>query len=303
MRDLSQAMKDKLASGYTTFCRCWLLQRTDGVKLGFTDHDRDLSFDGVTYEALAGMTASAVNQTLALNVDTMDVAGALQSSHLNEADLAGGLYDNAALTLYLVDWTNVADRDVLFAGSVGEVSRGRTAFKAEMRGLAHALNQERGRIYQRSCDADLGDARCKINLDSGTYKGSGTVTGTETNHLFSANGLDGYQDGWFSGGKVTWTSGANAGAVMEVKSHANSGAAVAFDLWETMPFDIAVGDTFSVTAGCDKSLATCRDRFANIANFRGFPFIPGNDAITAYANTGDPNDGQSLVGRSGPFGS
>jgi uncharacterized phage protein (TIGR02218 family) len=302
MRDLSASLQEKLASGLTTFCRCWLLQRTDGVKLGFTDHDRDLSFGGVTYEALAGMTASAVNQTLALNVDTMDVAGALQSSHLNEADLAAGLYGNAALTLYLVDWTDVADRDIIFAGSVGEVSRGRTAFKAEMRGLSHALNQERGRLYQRSCDADLGDSRCGINLASSTYKGTGVVTGSETNHTFSADGLGGYQDGWFAAGKITWLTGSNAGAVMEVKAHGNNGSIVSFELWETMPFAIQAGDAFTVTAGCDKTLARCRDRFGNVANFRGYPFIPGNDAITAYANTGDPNDGQSIVGGSGSAG-
>ncbi len=63
MRDLSASMQAKLASGLTTFCHCWLLQRTDGVKLGFTDHDEDLTFDGVTYERLAGMTASIVAGT------------------------------------------------------------------------------------------------------------------------------------------------------------------------------------------------------------------------------------------------
>lgn len=295
MRDLSPTMAAALASGVTTFCRCWLLVRADGVKLGFTDHDRDLVFGGVTYEALAGMTASALNQTNALDVDTMDVAGALQSSHLNEADLAGGLFDNASLTLWLVDWTNPADRDVIFTGSIGEVSRGRTSFKAEMRGLSHALNQERGRLFQRSCDADLGDGRCRIDLAASAYRGSGTVTGLGSSHTFSASGLGAYQDGWFTGGKVTWTSGANAGAVMEVKSHANAGS-VAFELWESMAFDIGAGETFLVTAGCNKSLDTCRDRFGNVANFRGFPFIPGNDAITAYANTGDANDGASRVG-------
>lgn len=294
MRDLSPTMAASLASGVTTFCRCWRLVRTDGVTLGFTDHDRDIAFDGVTYEALAGMTASALTQTNALDVDTMDVSGALQSSHLNEHDLAGGLYDNAALTLWLVDWTNPGDRDIIFAGSIGEVARGRTSFRAEMRGLSHVLNQERGRIYQRSCDADLGDGRCGINLTSPTFRGTGTVTGVGSNHTFSASGLGGYQDGWFTGGKVTWSTGANAGAVMEVKSHANAGA-VACELWETMAFDIAVGDTFAVTAGCNKSLDTCRDRFGNVPNFRGFPFIPGNDAITAYANTGDADDGSSRV--------
>ncbi|CUA90599.1 phage conserved hypothetical protein BR0599 [Chelatococcus sambhunathii] len=296
MRDLTASMQEKLASGLTTFCHCWLLERTDGVKLGFTDHDENLSFDGVTYEALAGMTASAVTQTLSLNVDTMDIAGALQSDHLNEADLAAGLYNNAALTLYLVDWTDVTDRDIVFAGSVGEISRGLNAFTAEMRGLSHALNQERGRIYQRACDADLGDGRCTVNLDSPTYKGNGTVDGVSSGHVFSASGLDGFSDGWFTGGKLVWTSGANQGAAIEVKTHVNTGTEVSFELWESMAFDIVAGEQFTVRAGCDKSLDTCIAKFGNVANFRGFPFIPGNDAVVSYPNTGDRNDGKSRLG-------
>jgi len=296
MRDLTASMQEKLASGLTTFCHCWLLERTDGVKLGFTDHDETLIFDGVTFEALAGMTASAVTQTLSLNVDTMDIAGALQSERLNEADLAAGLYDNAALTLYLVDWTDVTDRDIVFAGSVGEISRGLNAFTAEMRGLSHALNQERGRIYQRACDADLGDARCTVDLNAPAYKGNGAVDAVSSSHAFSASGLDGFTNGWFTGGKLVWTSGANQGSAIEVKTHVNTGAEVSIDLWESMPFDIAPGDTFTVTAGCDKSLDTCIARFNNVANFRGFPFIPGNDAVMSYPNTGDRNDGKSRLG-------
>lgn len=295
MRNLTISMQEKLASGLTTFCHCWLMERTDGIKLGFTDHDEDLTFGNVTYEALAGMTASAVTQTLSLNVDTMDIAGALQSGHLNEADLAAGLYDNAKLTLFLVDWSDVAIRDVLFAGSVGEISRGLNAFTAEMRGLAHALNQERGRVYSRGCDADLGDARCGVDLDDPAFKGTGTVTAATSNRSFAASGLDAFTDGWFKGGKLVWTSGANDGAAIEVKFHANNGVIVRFELWETLPFDIQAGDTFTVTAGCDKALETCGARFNNIVNFRGFPFIPGTDALTSYANTGDVNDGRSRI--------
>lgn len=296
MRDLTTSMKDKLASGCTTFCRCWLLERTDAVKLGFTDHDRDLTFGGVTYEAFAGITASAISSTDSLNVDTQDITGALQSDHLNESDLAAGLYDNAALTLYLVDWTNTVDRDIIFAGSIGEVSRGVNAFKTEMRGLSHALNQQTGRIYQRACDADLGDARCTINLTLSQFKGSGTITGINTNASFSASGLGAFADGWFARGKLTWTSGPNAGAAMEVKFHVNNGAQVSIELWESVAFDIAVGNTFNVTAGCDKSLSTCKARFNNVGNFRGFPHIPGNDAIISHPNTGDKNDGSTLFG-------
>lgn len=293
MRSLSQAMQDKLASGVTTFARCWLLERTDAVKFGFTDHDRDLAFDGATYEAMSGVDPTEVNQTLGLAVDTMEVAGALQSEKINENDLAAGLYDNAKLTLFLVDWTDVSIRDVIFAGSIGEVSRGRVHFQAEMRGLAHALNQERGRVYTRGCDADLGDARCGIDLDAPQFKGTGTVTAAQSNRSFAASSLDAFIDGWFKGGRLVWTSGQNAGAAIEVKFHANNGQTVRFELWETVPFNIEAGDTFTVTAGCDKSLETCRDRFNNVANFRGFPNIPGNDVLVSYANTGDPNDGGS----------
>ena len=42
-----------------------------------------------------------------------------------------------------------------------------------------------------------------------------------------------------------------------------------------------LGDTFTVTAGCDKQFATCQAKFANAVNFRGFPHMPGNDFITA----------------------
>jgi uncharacterized phage protein (TIGR02218 family) len=130
-------------------------------------------------------------------------------------------------------------------------------------------------------DADLGDSRCTVDLDSPAYKGNGTVDGVSSGHVFSASGLDGFADGWFIGGKLVWTSGGNEGAAIEVKTHVNSGAEVSFELWESMAFDIATGDTFTVTAGCDKSLDTCMARFNNVANFRGFPFIPGNDAVVA----------------------
>ena len=78
-------------------------------------------------------------------------------------------------------------------------------------------------------------------------------------------------------------------------STSNDGTTVALELWQAMVHELAAGDTFTVTAGCDKRFATCRDRFANGINFRGFPHIPGNDFIVAYPVPGAPgNDGGSL---------
>jgi uncharacterized phage protein (TIGR02218 family) len=294
MRNISAALQSHLDTGVTTLCWCWRLTRRDGEKLGFTDHDRALTFDGTAFEAAAGFTASDISESLGLNVDNLDVESAFRSDHLSEADLALGLYDDATVEIFRVNWADVSQRLLVRKGSLGEVRRREGAFTAEIRGLAHYLNQETGRKFQFACDADLGDARCGVNLDSATYKGSGTVTAVTSRQSFIASGLGAYAANWFAGGLLTWTTGGNAGAGVEVKRHVASGSAE-FELWRNMIAPILPGDTFTVTAGCDKLFTTCKAKFANSANFRGFPHIPGNDYVVRYPKSGDPKlDGSSL---------
>ena len=164
MRAVPAGIAAQLALGATTLVTCWRAVRKDGLTLGFTDCDKDLIFGGTTYLAQGGMTGTAWSRSLGLAVDTLEVVGALTNATLTEADLAAGLWDDAALTIWRVDWSDVANRLQIFAGSVGQISRGRDAFRAEMRGLAHYLGQTIGRVYGRSCDAGLGDARCTVNL-------------------------------------------------------------------------------------------------------------------------------------------
>ncbi len=196
--------------------------------------------------------------------------------------------------MWRVDWASPADRVLILSGTVGEVSRGPTAFTAEVRGLADRLNQPRGRVYQRSCDALLGDARCGIDAGAAAIRGAGTVATVRSARSVTASGLSAYVSRWFEAGRLVWTSGANAGAAVEVRAHGLSGGLASLDLWEPMPAPISPGDTFQVTAGCDKSLASCRDKFANVLNFRGFPDLPGNDYAVAYAVQGADNDGGRL---------
>jgi uncharacterized phage protein (TIGR02218 family) len=181
-------------------------------------------------------------------------------------------------------------------GNLGEVKRGRAAFEAEVRGLAQQLNQPVGRAFGRSCDADLGDARCTIDLSASAFHGSGTVTAATDARRFQASGLDSFASQWFSGGKLSWTSGANQGRAMEVKRHAVSAGAVTIELWQAMSENVEPGDTFTVTTGCDKQFATCKAKFANQANFRGYPYMPGNDAVLSCPACGDALDGKSRYG-------
>ncbi|MGQ0671667.1 MAG: DUF2163 domain-containing protein [Hyphomicrobium sp.] len=286
MKDLGAGLAAHLATGATTLCWCWRLTRKDGLEQGFTDHDRDVAFDGTTFEAAAGFTASEIRDTLGLSVDNLEVTSAVSSAHLAEADLSAGLYDDAKVEIWRVNWQAPDERVLMRTGSLGEVKRAGPLFSAEVRGLAHYLNQPKGRLFQYTCDADLGDARCGINLDAPATKGLGTVATIASARRFTANGLQSFASEWFSRGLVAFTSGAANGQRIEVKAHTLAGGVVTIELWAPARLPLVAGQTFSITAGCDKHLPTCRDKFSNVINFRGFPHMPGNDFVTSIARPG-----------------
>jgi uncharacterized phage protein (TIGR02218 family) len=289
MKTISADLQAHLDSGATTLCHGWKITRGDGVVFGFTDHDRDLTMDGLLYEAATGFTASAIENSSGLAVDNLDILGALMSSRLGEDDLSAGLFDDAAVEIWRVNWRVVDQRVLMRKGNLGEVSRGATGFTAELRGLAHRLNQPVGRLFQYACDADLGDTRCGY----AAVASEGLVVAAVDGRIVTASGLDGHGADWFTRGKLRFTSGANDGAAMEVKRHSLTLAGVVLELWQSMPRGIAAGDTFTVTPGCDKQFATCKSKFANSIHFRGFPHMPGNDFVLSYPTKGEANDGGS----------
>ncbi len=297
MRPIPSALQSKLDSGVTTLCRCFVLTRRDGVVQGFTDHDEDILLNGVTCRAGTGLSASEATARLGLAVDGAEISGALADDCLTEADLAAGRYDAARIETFLVDWSDPPLHVLTGTATIGEVRRDGAAFVAEMRGLSDALAQESGRLFTASCSADLGDARCGIDLMDPLYRGAGVVTLLRGISAFAVSGLDGFDEGWFDAGKLTFTGGGNDGLAIEVKRHRFEGEAVVIELWQALPEPLATGDSFVVTAGCDKRFDTCRNRFNNAVNFRGFPHIPGNDFVIRYAVEGEPgNDGGSLQG-------
>jgi uncharacterized phage protein (TIGR02218 family) len=295
MRSIPSALQAKLDSGVTTLCRCWKLQRRDGLIMGFTDHDQDIVLDGLTFLAGTGLSATEATSRLGLAIDGAEISGALADESLTEAELAAGRYDAADIEVFLVDWSDPALRVLLARGALGEIRREGAAFTAELRGLAHRLNEESGRLYTATCSADLGDQHCTVDLNDPAFRASGAISALRGGSVFEASGLAGFAGSWFTAGKLSWTSGPNNGLAVEVKSHRVEGATVIVTLWQAMPEPLAVGDELVVTAGCDKRFSTCRDRFANAVNFRGFPHIPGNDFVVSYAVPGAPgNDGGSM---------
>jgi uncharacterized phage protein (TIGR02218 family) len=168
------------------------------------------------------------------------------------------------------------------------------SFVAEVRSMAHVLGQTVGRVYQGTCDAALGDSRCGVNIAAAAYRGTGAVVDPIRDGAFTASGLGGFASGWFSFGHLEWTSGPNSGRLAEVMLHEIASGVVTITLLEAPVRAVAGGNAFTIRAGCDKRSATCAAKFSNIANFRGFPHIPGQDAVVRYATADGGHEGAVL---------
>ena len=292
MRALDPDLQARLDSGATTLCRCWRITRTDGTALGFTDHDRDLSFDGLTFRAECGLEGAAIERASGLAPDDTAVLGAFSDDAISAEDVRLGRYDRATVDLWLVDWRDPALRHHLFRGSIGRVERSANAFTAEVDGLSAPLNRPCGRTVLPVCDAVFGDARCGVDATGPAFTAEAAVAALEGDRTLVADGLEGFASDWFSHGVGLWLTGANAGLSAEVRRQDGP----RLSLWRAPAAPVSLGDRLRLTAGCDKRLETCRDRFDNLLNFRGFPHVPGDDWVSAYPAEGERNDGGSRGG-------
>ena len=276
------AFLDHMASGTTEVCRCWRLTRSDGIVMGFTDHDRDLSFDGTLFRADTGLAAKAVAQGTGLSVDNTEALGILSTSAIREDEIEAGRYDGAEIEAWLVRWSDTDARMLRFRGTIGEISRGGGAFTAELRGLTDLLNLPMGRIYQPLCQANLGDSRCGVDFEADGLVEELTADSVEARQVFTFSGLGVYADRWFERGVIAALDGPAAGLTAIIKSdRVQEDGSRRIALWAPFRAEIDGATLLRLTPGCDKRMKTCRDKFLNVVNFRGFPTIPGDDWLVA----------------------
>ncbi len=279
MRDIPPSLQSHLQSGTTTLCHCWRITLRSGEKLGFTDHDEPVVLDGTSFEAQAGFTGTEIHSSTGLSVDNLEASGALKSGQLDEARLNAGDYDHAIVEIWRVNWQDASQRFLQRKGHLGEVSYGQGHFTAEVRGLAHLMNQPKGRLFQYGCDAMLGDTRCGFTVTNVPA----IITAVRENS-FDVSGLSAFNDDWFTRGVLQF----NGQRSVTIRRHFASGRV---DLWHPLKFTVNVGDAVMLQAGCDKQFSTCTTKFSNGINFRGYPHMPGNDFVMAIASAKDTNDG------------
>ena len=270
------ALAAHYALGSTSTAYALKITRPDSTVFAFTSADDDVVIAGTTYLSGPGLNISQLAIAAGLAVDNLELQTLNDGAHFIQRDVMGGLWRNARVEISEYNVNAPADGvNVLGTYTIGIVNMGRSLVVAELRGLQQPLQQSVGAVVSETCRARLGDTRCKVNL--ATYTFTGTLTSVTSNQLFAASGLAQAAD-YFGDGSITFTSGDCVGLSQKIKTHAAGGV-----ITTSLPFfsTVAVGNTFTIVAGCRKRRQDCRDKFANILNMQAEPDAPGIDAITS----------------------
>ena len=269
-----------LARPLTSAAYGWRLERRDGVTLGFTSHDRDVEMDGLVLRASPGMMPSSIVESIGLDVDGLDVRGALTADAIRADDLSAGRWDAARLSIFLFDWTDpAAGMRMLAVGELGAISHSGSEFDAEFKGPAAKLDRGVAPFTSPGCRADFCDADCGLNAARFTHQAQ-IVSGAGS-ALTLAAPLPGTSTS-FAFGKLRWLDGPNCGLWSDILSVASTSV----ELIAPPAFAALAGSRVALIEGCDKTIATCGTRFGNAINFRGEPYLPGNDILTRYPGAG-----------------
>lgn len=269
-----QPLNSLTVGGLHTLATCWSIVRTDSQAFYFTSHDSPLTIDGVTYEPSGSFNATAVQRTDALTPTNFETRGALTSDKITEADLRAGLFREAEVTEFVVDWRYPwAGKWSILQYIIESTEFSREQWIASIAGRKIKLRPKKGDLYNKGCRWDFGDENCTKNKSALSV--SGTVSTVMSGQLRFLSDVTSQDNDYFADGILTWTSGDNDGVSYEVKKYVKLTGE--FDLYLPTLNTIQTGDTFSVVPGCDLQEVTCRERFNNISNFGGFPFIPGTD--------------------------
>lgn len=264
----------------TTTAYGWRLERSDGVAIGFTSHDHDVVIEGLVYRASPGLTPSSIVETMGMEIGSLEVSGALTSDAIRAEDIEAGLWDNAGLTIFLFDWANpAADVFVLAMGTLGALNWSGSGFEVEFLGPAARLSASVVPLTSPTCRARFTGPGC--NLSARRFTQEAVVVSAQGQTLTLALPLQS-DPSHYAFGEVRWLAGPNCGQRQQIVSATATG----IELTEAPAFPVEVATAVCVLQGCDRTIATCSGRFGNALNFRGEPYLPGNDLLTRYPGGG-----------------
>lgn len=292
MKNATPEMKTHLAEDCTTLCRLYKITRTDGAVFTFTDHDQDVDTTdfqadipdgGYVYEAAVGFSPTATESKSDLSVDNQEATCFIDSEQITEKDLRFGIWDAADVEIRIVNWADLTMGAIkMRKGQMGNLTLKNGVLTTELLGLSNKLQILIGRTFSMSCDAELGDNRCKatVPVEDGAVNTNASIGLNDPHHITPYSGLTGAA-GYYDDGVVTFDAGNNSGLSFQIKEWDG----ITFTLNMPLFAPCADGDTFTVKPGCGHNTFDCQNKFDNIENHQGFPAIPGQDSILLYPDS------------------
>ena len=280
MKFFSGSLASHIAQGQTSVTTCLTITRTDGVVVGLTELDQDISFGGVTYHCYPGFSRLNLQNKQNLEDTTVQVEGPIDGTVITRDDIVAQRYDYANAVVLLVNYADLTGSGTLMTGRFGTVTIKEYEWSVELRGMSYQTIAVGGELCSPTCRVDLGSPRCGIDVTP--LMQSGTVGSTDGFKTMTVSGITvgtTPTSPSFNGGLLTWLTGGNAGLSGEVNSLTGSGA---LELHLDALLEINAGDTFSLQPACDKTFLTCVNVYANGINFQGEPDVPGDDHLLDY---------------------
>ena len=268
---------------------CIKITRTDGVIFRLTTASYNVTFEGEEFETMGGgVVLSNIRKEVGMKGHSSNAAGYVSSDDITAEDILAGRFNRASVE------HNVINPKYPWVGGfkISEYRLGAIEFtdqiwSAEIISLASLLQKKTGHTLEISCENDLGDTACAVNLSLWTITPV-TVSGSLSRYSFDAIDVDigstlnrqTIDDGFFELGKILWLTGNNAGVSSRISSYFHTDRV--FTLFRSTPFTIQSGDTFTLTRGCNKlfdeeGVGDCVNIYDNAENFIGQPWIPGAD--------------------------
>ena len=255
----------------------WRVFRSDGVALGFVSHDRDLTFGGLRHRAAPGMAPAAIRKTASLSEDNAGVEGTLSHDSISDDELTAGLFDGAAIEIGIVDWETL-DHHTLYTGVIGRIEDNKRSFSADLLSAKHVLEQDLVPRTSPTCRAVFCGNGCGLSALRFTQRVALDAFDLDNNQV-RFTGIEGADH---IDGEVRFLSGPQTGLRFGILSA--TGGWMTLD--RPLHSQVAIGARAELLEGCDHTLGTCATRFGNAVNFRGEPFLPGNDLLARYGQGG-----------------
>lgn len=311
MKAASTAFQQMLANSQALMMAdCYTFTLTTGEKILWTSAQQPITVGGVTYAVGPAIDRSTIKNPRGVQVQSLDITMAAESNGSQGPITIGGLtltafaqaggFDNALVQVdkYLTtSWNDTSAGTInLFTGRVSTLTADRTMVKMTVKSMLVLLGYAwPPNVYLPTCNHVLFDSGCALSASNFAVTGSVNAASSVLQLSTTLTQPSEY----FNNGMIQFTSGANNGLRVSVKSNVNGTISLVYPL----PNGPEIGDEFTIYPGCDKQASTCQNKFNNIVHFKGYPYVPIPDTIYAGGQTAPQSAGAGNSNSGGGGGS